>query len=156
MSVKYSKAKYNKRRYVYISPTLIFPLNSNLLEYTDCLLDVFNLIANLQLKLNRPLLIPIMICLKTCSISLSHFCQLQMLFHLLRPINLAIIFASTLSFLSNNRSSNGEFPSIQPLAWEPPYAAGAALKKDNTKTKQTNKKKQTSNGFHLLHHKNIS
>ena len=33
---------------------------------------------------------------------------------------------------------------IGPLAWEPPYAAGAVLKRQKTKTKQTNKKnKQT-------------
>ena len=28
---------------------------------------------------------------------------------------------------------------IRPLAWEPPYAMGAALKKKKTKNKQTNK-----------------
>ena len=32
---------------------------------------------------------------------------------------------------------------IQPLAWEPPYAAGAALKKKNTK-RQTNKQQKKS------------
>ena len=31
---------------------------------------------------------------------------------------------------------------IQPLAWEPPYALGAALKKVKTKKKKTRKKKK--------------
>ena len=45
--------------------------------------------------------------------------------------------------------------SIRPLAWEPPYAAGAALKKDK-KTKQTNnKKKSLQKNFFFFKHKKI-
>ena len=35
---------------------------------------------------------------------------------------------------------------IRPLAWEPPYALGAALKKTKDKNKQTNKQKKPTHG----------
>ena len=44
---------------------------------------------------------------------------------------------------------------IQHLAWEPPYAVGAALKskkkKNNNKSKQTNKQKTYTSLKHLIH-----
>lgn len=107
MSVKCNKAKYNKRRYACISPTLIFPLNSSLLKYIHCLLYIFTLMANLQLKLNMPQRKLFMICLSKLGppafpISVNY----KFSSHFLRPINLAAIFDSTLSFLSSNKSIN--------------------------------------------------
>ena len=46
---------------------------------------------------------------------------------------------------------------IRPLAWEPPYAAGAAVKRQKKKKRQKTKKKETHvviNG-HLLQHVQI-
>ena len=38
---------------------------------------------------------------------------------------------------------------IRPLAWEPPYAASAALKRQKTKTKQNKKKTQSGTSYSL-------
>ena len=39
---------------------------------------------------------------------------------------------------------------IRPLAWEPPYASGAALKKDKRQNKQTKKPKKNTKPYKLL------
>ena len=41
---------------------------------------------------------------------------------------------------------------IQPLAWEPPYATGAALKKDKRQNKNKNNKKQYKGATLRLEH----
>lgn len=81
------------------------------------LLYIFTLMENLQLKLNMPQIKLFMICLSKAGppalagISANYIfswylSQLQILISSGLPINLAIIFESSLSSLSNNKSSN--------------------------------------------------